>query len=182
MKLNLPHLLVLAFTIVLTSCSSDDYNATPIEDTNQFTFDNDTYDLVSAIVTDANASSNETGQIGIRLFNKTSAEITSNSDLNDITYVYFEVQDVNLQALTYTEINAYDVSINGSVIDSEFNAGTILLSANDPESDVYAQSASITITNFTAFNIDFTFTFTRNDGQVVSGRYNGNYIQSNSNG
>jgi hypothetical protein len=110
------------------------------------------------------------------LFNKSSSEITGNADLDNISLVYFELDAVNLEATTYTEIEFYDVSINGSIVASAFNAGTVLLSANDPESDVYAQSGSVTITNLTTFNIDFTFTFTRADGQVISGRYNGNYL------
>jgi hypothetical protein len=176
MKLKLPILLALVFTIVLTSCSSDDDNTISDENTKEFTFNGETYDLVTAIISSDDTSTNDGSKIGIRLFNKTSSEITSNSDLDDITFVYFELEAVNLEATTYTEIDYYDVSINGSVVDSAFNAGTILLSADDSESDIFAQSASVTIRNFTAFNIDFTFTFTRNDGQVISGRYNGNYL------
>ncbi len=176
MKLKLPFLLTLLITLVLMACSADDGNTIPTENIKKFTFNGETFNLVTAIITDENTTTNEPSEIGIRLFNKTSLESTGDGDLSDITFVYFEVEDVNLQATTYNQIEDYDVSINGSVVNSEFNAGTILLSDNDPESDVYAQSGSVTITNFTAFNIDFTFTFTRNDGQVISGRYNGNYL------
>ena len=177
MKRILPFLLALVFTSVLMSCSSDDDNTISEENTKEFTFNGETYDLVTAIVSEDDTSTNTGTEFGIRLFNKTSSEITSNSDLDDITFVYFELETANLEATTYTEIDAYDISINGSVVASEFNAGTVLLSANDAESDIYAQSASVTLRNFTTFNIDFTFTFTRNDGQVISGRYNGNYLQ-----
>ena len=176
MKLKLPFLLALVFTMVLTSCSSDDDNTISEENTKEFTFNGETYDLLTAIVSDEDTSTNDGSEIGIRLFNKTTSEITSDANLDDITFVYFELEAENLEATTYTEIDAYDISINGSVVDSEFNSGTILLSVNDPESDIYAQSGSVTIRNFTTFNIDFTFTFTRNDGQVISGRYNGNYL------
>ena len=50
---------------------------------------------------------------------------------------------------------------------------------DDSQSDVYAQSGSVTVTNFTQFNIVFTFSFTRNDGQVISGSYDGNYYMPN---
>ncbi|BAO74433.1 hypothetical protein [Winogradskyella sp. PG-2] len=110
------------------------------------------------------------------MFNKTSAEITGNGDLIDISYVFFDINDITIQNTTYNQIKDYDISINSTVVDSEFNPGTILLADNEPDSDVCAQSSFITFINFTEYNINFTFTFTRNDGQVISGSYNGYYL------
>jgi hypothetical protein len=182
MKLKSPYILVLILAIILMSCSTDDNNSIPDENINKFTFNNETYDLVSAIISDDDSTTDNADEIEIRLFNKTSSEITSNVDLDDITFVYFKIQDTDIQQTTYNQLEDYSVSIDGSVLESEFNYGTFLLSNNDSESDIYAESASITVTNFTTFNIDFIFTFTRNDGQVISGRYNGSYFQPNSNG
>ncbi|MBV7267925.1 hypothetical protein [Winogradskyella luteola] len=176
MKPNLAHLFVLLLTLILMACSSDDTNSNTDEANNEFVFNGITYHLVSAIITDENTATDDPSDIGISLFNKTSSEITGNNDLNDISYIYFDFNDVTIQNTTYTEIEDYDISINSSIVNSEFNHGTVLLSDNDPESDVYAQSASVTVTNFTEFNIVFTFTFTRNDGQVISGSYDGNYF------
>jgi hypothetical protein len=145
------------------ACTSDDDNTIPDDNTKEFTFNSETYDLLTAIISDGDTATTDGSEIGIRLFNKTNSEITSNSDADDINFVYFELETESLEATTYTEIDAYDISINGSVVDSEFNS--------------YAQSTSVTIRNFTTFNIDFTFTFTRNDGQVISVRYNGNYLR-----
>ena len=175
---KLPYAFALLFTLILFNCSPDN-NSSPEEDNNEFTFNGVTYDLVSAIIVDENTSTNDPSEISISLFNKTSTEITNNGDLSDINHVYFEFEDTTIQNTTYTQIEDYDVSINSSIVDSEFNPGTILLDDNDSESDVYAQSASITVTNFTEFNIVFTFTFTRNDGQVISGSYDGNYFAPN---
>ena len=176
MKPNLFRLLTLIVSIALVSCSADDTNSNPDDAPNEFNFNGTTYDLVSAIIVNENTANNNPSNISISLFNKTSSEITGNSDLSDISYVYFDFQDASIQNTTYNQIDDYDVSINGSIINSEFNPGTILLSDDDPQSDVYAQSTSITVTNFTAFNIAFTFTFTRNDGEVISGSYDGNYF------
>ena len=178
MKPYLSTLLTLLFTLILMACAPED-NSVPVENVNKFTFNDETFDLITTIINDENTTTNDPSNIGIRLFNKTSSEATGNGDLSDLTFVYFNVVDANLQATTYTNIEDYDVSIHGSVVNSEFNAGTVLLSDNDPQSDVYAQSGSVTITNFTTYNIDFTFTFTRNDGAVISGRYNGNYLAPN---
>ena len=179
MKLKLPYLFALFCTLIICACSSDDGDGISYENTNEFIFNGVSYNLMSAIITDENTSTNDPSQISISLFNKLSSEITSNSDLNDISYVYFDFVDVTIENTTYNQIESYDISINSSIVDSEFNPGTILLSNNDSESDVYAQSGSVTVTNFTEFNIAFSFTFTRNDGQVISGTYDGNYFMPN---
>ncbi len=176
MKPNLSYLLTLLLPVFLLACSADDGDGISEDKIQEFVFNGETYNLVTAIISDENTSSNDPSEIGISLFNKTSTEVTGNEDLSDINFVYFNFVDVSIQNTTYNQIEDYDISTNGSVVDSEFNPGTILLSDSDPESDTYAQSGSVTVTNFTEFNIAFTFTFTRNDGQVISGSYDGNYL------
>ena len=180
MKLKLPHLLTFLFTIVLMACSPEESNSSADDPINEFIFNGENYDLISVIIYDENTVTSDPSDIRISLFNKTSSVITSNADVDDVTYVYFEVNATNIEATTYNDIEDYNVSINNSVINSEFITGSTLLSNNDTESDVFAQSGSLTITNFSQFNIDFTFMFTRNDGQIISGRYNGNYLAPNS--
>lgn len=180
MKPKLPYLFVLFCAVITLACSPDDDNTISKEIIGEFTFNGQTYDLASIIITSENTSSNETGEIGINLFNKTSTEVTSNTNLSDVSYVYFSFEDVNIQNTTYNQIDDYNISINSSFIDDEFNPGTILLSDSDSESDLYAQSGSITVTNFTQFNIAFTFTFTRNDEEVISGSYDGPHFMPQS--
>ena len=172
---KLSYLITLLFTVILVACAPED-NTSPPVDTNEFIFNGVTYPLISAIITDENTTTNDPSNISIRLFNKTSSEATGNQDLEDIAFVNFEVEAIDLQAISYTEFENYNISINGSIVNSEFNPGTILLSHNDPDSDVFAQSGSVSITNFTTYNIVFTFTFTRNDGEVITGSYDGNYL------
>ncbi len=179
MNPNLFRILALALCMAFASCSSDDTNSVPDETNNEFIFNGTTYNLVSAIIVDENTANNDPSEISISLFNKTSTEITGNNDLSDISYVYFDFEDTTIQNTTYSQIEDYDISINGNVVNSEFTPGTVLLSDDDPQSDVYAQSGSVTVTNFTEFNIVFTFTFTRTDGQVISGSYDGNYFMPN---
>jgi hypothetical protein len=54
-----------------------------------------------------------------------------------------------------------------------------LLSDDDSNSDVYASSLTVTINDLTATTVDLTFSFTRNDGQVISGNFIGNFINPN---
>lgn len=179
MNPNLLRLLALMLSIALVSCSSDDTSSIPDEANKEFTFNGNTYNLMSAIIVDENTTNSDPGDISISLFNKNSAEITSNTDLSDISYVNFKITDTNIQNTTYSQIDNYDISINSSIVNSEFTPGTVLLADDDSQSDVYAQSGSVTVTNFTQFNIVFTFTFTRNDGQVITGSYDGNYFMPN---
>ncbi|WP_282031545.1 hypothetical protein [Winogradskyella eximia] len=179
MKPRQPYLIALLFALIFSSCSPEDNTSTTPEDPNVFIFNGVSYPLVSAIITDENTTTNAPSDIGISLFNKTSSEITGNEDLDTVAFVYFDIHTGSLENTTYDTIEDYDISINGSFVDSEFNPGTILLSDNDPDADVFAQSGSVTITNFTAYNIVFTFTFTRTDGQVITGRYDGNYLAPN---
>ncbi|WP_225035535.1 hypothetical protein [Winogradskyella sp. SM1960] len=171
MKSQRFQLLTLVLIFIFIACSPEDNTNTAPEDINEFVFNGNSYPLLSAIISNDN-SSNTTE---IRLFNKTSSDITSNSDLTDVDFVHFNIHTESLQNTTYNNFEDYNVSINGSVIDSEFNSGTILLASDNPELDSYAESGSLSITNFTPYNIVFTFTFTRNDGDVITGRYDGNY-------
>jgi hypothetical protein len=176
MKSKLTYVCTGLVILFLFDCSPENTNSNPQEKINEFIFNGVTYNLVSAIVTDENTSSNAPNNIGIKLFNKTSTEIIGNGDLSDVSYVYFDINDNTIQNTTYSQIQDYDISINSSIIDSEFNPGTVLLDDNNPDSEEFAQSGSITVTNFTAYNIKLTFTFTRNDGQVITGSYDGNYL------
>jgi hypothetical protein len=179
MKPNLHYLLTLILPFILFTCSPEDNTNISIEEPSEFTYNGEVYNLVSAVISDENTTTNDQSDISISLFNKTSSEITGNGNLSDVTYLNFDLNAVTIQQTTYNEFDDYDISINGSVVDSEFNSGTILLSDNDPQSNEFAQSGALTITNFTAYNIAFTFTFTRNDGQVITGSYDGNYLNPN---
>lgn len=175
MKLKSHYLLTL-LTVILISCSPEDSNIITPENTGAFVFNGVSYPLLTAIITDEDATTNSPSKIGINLFNKTSTEITGDSDLDGIDFVYFDFIAENIENTTYNAIESSNITINGSIVDSEFNHGTILLSDDDSESDDFAQSGSVTVTNFTPYNIVFTFTFTRADGQVITGNYDGNYL------
>lgn len=173
--------IILLTGIVLTSsCSSDD-NSDDTENIqmNQVTFDGASYPLTTAWISDENTTTNDPSDIGFNLFNKTTAEINDGDDLIDITTIYFDFTEVELQEKTYTDILDYNISINGTRTSGDFTAGTVLLSDNDASSDIYASSSMVTINDLTATTIDLTFSFTRNDGQVISGSYNGNYTVPN---
>ena len=177
MNLKTTRLLVLLIVSTFVySCSSDDDSGNePTGQNNEFSFNGQSYSLTTAWIYDENTTTNDPSEIGINLFNKTNSEINGIGDLNSINHIYFDFDDVNIQATTYTQITDYDVSINGTRLNGAFDSGTVLLSDSDPQSNLYASSGSITINSVTENTVDLTFTFTRTDGEIISGSYNGNY-------
>lgn len=171
---------VLFFSIaLLSSCSSDDSsenNSNPNENQNQITFNGESYELKSAWINDENTTDNDPSDIGINLSNKTVSENNSGNDLSNITAVYFDFTDTELQETTYSNITDYEISVGGTRTNGTFMPGTILLSDSDSNSNIYASNSTVTINNLTTTTVDLTFSFTRNDGQTISGSYNGAYI------
>jgi len=167
-------------TIFISSCSSDDNSDNnQNEPENGITFNGTSYSIITAWINDENTTTNDPSDIGFNLFNKTTADINSGNDLTGITAIYFDFSEVELQETTYTDILDYDISINKTLTNSNYTPGTVLLSDDDSNSDIYASSSTVTINDLTATTVDLTFSFTRNDGQVISGNFSGNYIDPN---
>ena len=170
----------LFFSITLfSSCSSDDSaenNSNPNENQNQITFNGESYELKSAWINDENINDNEPSDIGINLSNKTVSENSSGNDSSNITAVYFDFTDIELQETTYTDITDYEISVGGTLTNGSYTPGTILLSDSDSNSNIYASNSTVVINDLTTTTVDLTFSFTRNDGQTISGSYNGTYI------
>ncbi len=168
-------------SIFISSCSSDDDSSTNVDDnpnviTNKFTFEGQSYELKGASIYDENTSTNEPSDIGFNLYNKSITEINNGNDLDNIATIYFDFSEVDLQETTYSEILDYDVSVNGSFTNGNFTPGTVLLSDDNPDADIYAQNSTVTINDLTDSTVDLTFSFTRNDGKTITGNYNGDYI------
>ena len=141
-------------------------------------FNGNSYPLTTAWIEDENTTTDDPSEIGISFFNKTNAEINS-GNASGITYMYFDFSEVDLQETTYTNFLDYEVSINSTLVDGNFTSGTILLSDEDIDADEYALSATVTINSLTDTTVDLDFTFTRDDRQVISGSYVGNYTVPN---
>ena len=174
------------FTLLLTilvsqvSCSSDDNSGQQeiIEDpVNAFVFDGILFDVQTVWIFDENTSNDEPSKIGINLFNKTTAEISSGEDLEDITAIYFALTDDVLKAASYDTAAEYEFFVNGSVSEGSYDRGTLILDyANDSK---IATEIQITITSFTSTEIALDFSFKRIDGKTIYGNYTGTYLDLN---
>ncbi|WP_338731996.1 hypothetical protein [Mangrovimonas cancribranchiae] len=179
MKIKLIYIFII--TLISFSCSSDDDSADNeiLRTNNQVSFEGENYPLSTVLIFDENIETDEPSDIGFNLYNKTTNEINSalngETDLTNIVHFYFDFTEVDLQETTYTDILDYSFSINGTLSDGNYDDGTEILSDNDPNSELYASNSVVTINNLTETTVDLSFSFTRNDGQVISGSYNGAY-------
>lgn len=79
-----------------------------------------------------------------------------------------------MEPTTYTNISDYNAKINADRTSGSITGGTEILS--DSETTLQANNISVTVNSINSTTINFTFSFTRADGQTVSGQYNGNYL------
>ena len=86
--------------------------------------------------------------------------------------LYF--QSVELQTETITNISDYTILEIASFTNSEIDNGTTIL--DDTESEFTASNTSVTVNYLSSSQIDFGFTFTREDGEIMIGNYSGNYV------
>ena len=169
---------ILMITIILfSSCSSDENSDNEQSELkNEMIFNGTNYALATAWINDENITTDDPSDIGFNLSNKTNNDLINGNNLTNVTTIYFDFNEVNLQETTYTEILDYDIAINRTLTNGNYTSGTLLLSDDDENTDIYASSSSVTINNLTENSVDLTFTFTRKDGQLIQGAYSGNYI------
>ena len=163
---------ILLFSILFLSCSSDDSSGNSNQ--NGFTFNGTFYEVKTVYINDENTTDSNPSDIGFSLINKTSSEINSGNDLSNVATLYFDFNAVNVEQTTYTNILDYNGKINVNRTSGSISGGTEILSDN--ETTLQANNISVTINNITSTTVNFTFSFTRTDGQTVSGQYNGNYL------
>ncbi len=172
--------LLLTLVVCLASCSSDDDAGKQeiIEDpVNAFVFDGILFDVQTVWVFDENTSNEEPSKIGINLFNKTTAQLSSGEDLENVTAIYFVLTDDVLKAASYNTAADYEFFVNGSVSGGSYDRGTSILDYEDDSK--IATEIQITITSISSTEIALDFSFTRIDGKVIYGNYTGAYLDLN---
>lgn len=168
-KLNLFIALFLGLTIL--SCSSDDDNGnTPEENQNGFNFNGTFFSAQNAFINDENIIDNTPSDISIILSNINPLQTTQSSGVN---FVFFDFQAITIESGTITEFLDYQILENADLINFEISGGNTIL--DDTQDGFMIISSSVTINSITDTNIDFVFTFTREDGEIINGNYSGIY-------
>ena len=180
MKLKFIKLSFVAFAMFFViGCTEgeDGFSFNTNFENNQFTFANRPYQLESIIVhDDTPGNNNNPSDIEILLSNKTLEDINSGNNYSDVSLIRFNLTDLELQPITYSQVHDYEIFIEGSIENGEFVTGTSLLSDEDSESDNYLLVAAVKINEITGSYISLSFSFARKDSQVINGTYSGTYI------
>ncbi|MGY0392212.1 hypothetical protein ACW5R3_06640 [Bizionia sp. KMM 8389] len=163
--------------VFLSSCSSDDDNNT-IESTtvltNKIRVGESDFEIKTAIVEPSIGNT-----VFLSLTNSTEAEITA--ALNGTTFNHVDLFSARINALdlspntTYnlSEISSLEFVVDGDIIGSEFENGVTQFYLGDGTSDLRVVAGTITVADYDVETISLSFSFTRADGEEITGQYDG---------
>ena len=164
------NILILLFSALLAfSCSSDDSNENN-NSNNEFTFNGMSFSISNVYLNDENTTDNNPSDIAIIMSN---INLLTENQSNGVNYIYFDFQGVELETGALTNISDYTILENASFENSEIDNGNTIL--DDTENGFMALSTTININCLSSNQIDFDFSFTREDGEIINGNYSGNY-------
>ena len=162
------------FTIVLTSCSSDDDSNT--SESNFIKVDESSFEMKAALVEPSFNS------VFLSLTNRTESEITASFEgttLNNVDYFTARINHFDLtpgETYDLDDISSLEFIVNGDVIGAEFENGFSQFYKSGSNADLEVTSGSITVVDYTVDSINLSFSFTRNDGTEISGLYVGSFL------
>ena len=166
---------VALFSTILFSCSDDEANRDLAK--YGFEYGSQFYALNTASFEDENIEDEVTpGNLSIVLSN---VDLTNFNIVSNITKLKFDFPGIILEEGTITEFTNYSLQIecgytqNATDEGYTFNDGNFLLSSTI--SGMNATETTMTINSIGEDTIDLTFSFTRADGQIISGKYIGLY-------
>jgi hypothetical protein len=167
-------IILVMFTIVLTSCSSDDDSNT--SESNFIKVGESSFEMKAALVEPSFNS------VFLSLTNKTEAEINasfSGTTLNNVDYFTARINHFDLtpgETYDLDDIYSLEFIVNGDVINSEFENGFSQFYKSGSNADLEVTSGHITVIDYSVDNITLSLEFERADGVLVSGTYNGSFI------
>ena len=163
---------ILFFSALLAfSCSSDDSNDNKKNNSNnEFTFSEMSFSVSNVYLNDENTADNNPSDIAIIMSN---INLLTDSQPNGVNYVFFDFQGVELETGTLTNISDYTILENASFENSKIASGNTIL--DDTENGFMATITTVNVNSLSSTQIDFDFSFTREDGKIIKGNYSGNY-------
>ena len=163
--------ILLFCALLVFSCSSDDdENVENNNSNNSFTFNGTSFNLSNVFLNDENTTDDNSSDIAIIMSN---INLLTESQPNGVNYVYFDFQGVELETGTINNIPDYTILENASFTNSEIENGNTIL--DDTVSGFMATNTTVNINSLSSNQIDFDFSFTREDGEIITGNYSGNY-------
>lgn len=172
---SLKYFAIALFALVMTACTSDDSSdANSYE--NNITIEASTYPMNSALVETSFNS------VFLNLTNFTEAQIEDSftgATINNVDLFSIKINDFDFtpnKTYEFSEISSLEFIVNGSIVNGEYEEGFFQFYKSGSNSNLEITDGSLTIIDYDVDNILLTFTFTRNDGTLISGQYKGSYI------
>jgi hypothetical protein len=163
--------ILLFCALIAFSCSSDDDNNEGNNNSNNaFTFNGTSFNISNVFLNDENTTDNNPSDIAIIMSN---INLLTESQPNGVNYVYFDFQGVELETGAINNISDYTILENASFTNSEIDNGNTIL--DDTLSGFMATNTTVNINSLSSSQINFNFSFTREDGEIITGNYSGNY-------
>lgn len=161
---------IFAVSLFAVSCSDDEGNRETT--TSGFYFNSSFYALNQAGFEDLNVVDETPSDIELTLSN---VNLSLENAVSNVAIVHFSIPNLEvLQTGNFETLTSYSVEV-GSYFDAEGElvTGTYLLNSN--QTGLMASSVNVEITRVAEDNnsIDLLFTFTRSDGQTITGTYSG---------
>lgn len=166
-KLNLLFGILIGLSII--SCSSNDKNDENLIK-GGIQIGDVFYETPYVYLNDENINDNNPSDLAIIMSNKYLLVENIESGIN---YMYIDYFGIDFES-GQKELLNYRITENASRVNNFIEGGVRLLEDNYG-SDLNATQISFTINSITTQTIDFQFSFTRKDGELISGYYSGEY-------
>lgn len=175
---SLKYFAIALFALVMTACASDDSsNSNSYE--NNITIEASTYPMNSALVETSFNS------VFLNLTNITEAQIEdsfSGVTINNVDLFSIQINDFDLtpnRTYDLSEISSLEFIVNGSIVGGEYEDVFFQFYKSGSNSNLEITEGSLTIIDYDVEGIQLAFTFTRADGEEISGAYEGAFIYIN---
>lgn len=170
-KLNLLYAVI--FGLIILSCTSNDDNQN--DNNGGILIGNTYYNMPYAYINDENILNNDPSDLAIILSNEDLLPENIDSGIN---IMYVDYRGVDFDAGSKDLLN-YRITENASRVNSFIQGGDRLLEDNF-NSNLNATQINFTINSITDTYINVVFSFTREDGLLISGNYSGTYTNVSS--
>lgn len=167
-NLNFTYTILIALFIL--SCSTND-NDDKNDNNDGFQIGNKYFNTPHVYLNDENTSTNDPSDLAIILSNK--YLLVENIE-SGVDYLYIDYRGVDFE-IGEKELLDYRITENASRKNNLMNGGTRLLD-NAYNSGLNATQISFEINSLSSTDIDLEYSFTREDGVIISGNYSGEYI------
>lgn len=163
-------ILLIICTSLVFSCSNDDENTIPHSNNNGFTVGDSFFAGNFVYLNDENIVNNNPSDLAIILSDTFLLEDNIDGGIN---YMYVDYSGIDFEIGEKVLLD-YRITENASRVNGWIEGGNKLLD-NASNTGLTATQINFTVNSITDNTINFDFSFTREDGEIIEGQYSGEY-------